>query len=63
MSVFSVEPKSDGPVTGEVLDSVCKSSGVRIKDEEHEEYRKLLAVFDESCQELMAMPGKSHITR
>ncbi|CAK3975267.1 amidase signature enzyme [Lecanosticta acicola] len=55
MSVFSVDPRSGGAVTTEVLDEVCKSLGVRIKDEEKEDYRKLLAVFDEGAQELMAM--------
>lgn len=59
MSVFSVEPKAGNPVTSAVLDEVCQSLGVKIKDEEHEEYRMLLAVFDESVQELMAMPGES----
>lgn len=58
MSVFSVDPKSGNPVITEVLDEVCKSLGVRIKHEEKEDYRKLLAVFDESARELMAMDGK-----
>lgn len=56
MSVFSVDPKEGSPVTTEALDEVCKVLGVRIKDEEKENYRKLLAVFDESAQELMDMP-------
>ena len=59
MSVFSVDPKAGNPVTTEVLDEVCKGLGVKIKDEEREEYRKLLAVFDESVQDLMSMPGMS----
>lgn len=63
MSVFSVDPKSGNPVTTEVLDEVCKSLGVRIKDEEKEDYRKLLAVFDESARELMAMDGKEKTAR
>lgn len=58
MSVFSVEPKAGNSVTKEVLNDVCKGLGVKIKDEEQEEYRKLLAVFDESAQELMDMPGE-----
>lgn len=57
MSVFSVDPKAGNPVTTEVLDEVCKSLGVKIKDEEREDYRKLLAVFDESAMELMDMDG------
>lgn len=62
MSVFSVDPKAGNPVTGEVLDEVCESLGVKIKREEQEEYKKLLAVFDESAQELMAMPGMPNST-
>ncbi len=47
MSVFSVDPKADSPVTTEALDEVCKTFGITLKDEEKEHYRKLLAVFDE----------------
>jgi hypothetical protein len=57
MSVFSVEPKTGSPVTVEVLDGICEDLGVKIKDKEKEEYRKLLGVFHESCAELMAMDG------
>lgn len=57
MSVFSVDPKAGSKVTTEVLNGVCSDLGVHIKDGELEDYRKLLAVFDESAQELMAMPG------
>lgn len=57
MSVFSVTPKDGNPVTAAVLDNCCKSLGVTIKDEEQEAYRKLLAVFHESAEELMALPG------
>ncbi|KAK3112615.1 hypothetical protein LTR53_010923 [Teratosphaeriaceae sp. CCFEE 6253] len=55
MSVFSVDPQAGNPVTAEVLDEVCQSLGVKLNDEEHEDYRKLLAVFDESARELMEM--------
>jgi amidase len=56
MSVFSVDPKAGGPVTTEALRDVCKVFGVKLNDDEEEDYRKLLAVFDESAQELMSMP-------
>lgn len=56
MSVFSVKPKEGSDVTTETLDDVCKKLGVRIKDEEKEAYTNLLAVFDESCQKLLALP-------
>ena len=57
MSVFSVNPKEGNHVTLAVLDDACKALGVSIKDEEKEDYRKLLAVFHESAEELMEMPG------
>jgi amidase len=56
MSVFSVDPKENSPVTIEALDNICSTFGIKLKDEEKEDYRKLLAVFDESAQELMDMP-------
>lgn len=56
MSVFSVDPKEGSPVTTEALRDVCKVFGVKLKDDEEEDYRKLLAVFDESAQEIMSMP-------
>jgi amidase len=56
MSVFSVNPKEGGPVTTGAFDDICKVFGIKLKDDEKEDYRKLLAVFDESAQELMAMP-------
>ncbi|KAF2729602.1 amidase [Polyplosphaeria fusca] len=56
MSVFSVIPKEGNPVTSAVFEDVCKSLDVATKDEEKEDYRKLLAVFHESAEELMAMP-------
>ena len=55
MSVFSVNPKEGSAVTTETLNDVCKVLGIKIKDEEQEDYRKLLAVFDESAQQLMEM--------
>lgn len=55
MSVFSVDPKAGNPVTMEVLHSVCQDLGVKLKKEEREDYRRLLAVFDESARELMEM--------
>ncbi|KAK5111750.1 hypothetical protein LTR62_004670 [Meristemomyces frigidus] len=55
MSVFSVDPKAGNPVTTEVLNETCQGLGVKLKPEEQEDYRKLLAVFDESARDLMAM--------
>ncbi|KAF2644567.1 amidase [Massarina eburnea CBS 473.64] len=56
MSVLSVNPKEGNPVTSQVLDNVCASLKVSLKDDEKEDYRKLLAVFHESAEELMRMP-------
>lgn len=63
MSVFSIDPKADNPVTLSVLDDACRELGVTIKDGEREDYRKLLAVFYESAEELMNMPGKESRNR
>ncbi|KAE9964934.1 hypothetical protein BLS_007973 [Venturia inaequalis] len=62
MSVFSVVPQDGNPVTVDTLDDVCKRLGVTIKDEEREDYHKLLAVFHESAEELMAMPYEEPFT-
>ena len=57
MSVFSVNPQDGNPVTSSVLqETLDKLGGVTIKNEELEDYRRLLAVFHESAEELMAMP-------
>jgi amidase len=56
MSVFSVTPKDGNPVTTKVFDDVCSQLKVSVGDEEKEDYRKLLAVFHESAEELMALP-------
>jgi len=58
MSVFSLQPKEGNPVTAEVLESACEALGVTVKDEEKDVYRKLLAVFHESAEELMSLPGE-----
>jgi amidase len=55
MSVFSLKPRDGNPVTVDVLDDICKKLGVTIKDDEREDYHKLLAVFHESAEELMDM--------
>ena len=62
MSVFSVTPKPGNPVTTEVFENVCKSLNVTLTDEEKEDYRRLLAVFHESAEELMAMPDFEPVT-
>jgi amidase len=59
MSVFSVTPRDGNPVTLDVLDKVCDSIGVSLKNAEKDDYRKLLAVFHESAEQLMAMPDEA----
>ncbi|KAF2469092.1 amidase [Lindgomyces ingoldianus] len=56
MSVFSIIPKPGNPVTAQVFDDVCASLKISVKDSEKDDYRKLLAVFHDSAEELMAMP-------
>ncbi|KAK3111882.1 hypothetical protein LTR53_012416 [Teratosphaeriaceae sp. CCFEE 6253] len=62
MSVFFIEPRAGNPITTEVLDEVCQTLGVQLNDGEHEDYRKLLAVFDESARELMEMDDYVPVT-
>ncbi|TDZ19821.1 Amidase [Colletotrichum orbiculare MAFF 240422] len=58
MSVFSLEVQKANPVTAEVLDNSLQALGVTLKEEEKDEYQRLLAVFHESVVGLMALPGK-----
>lgn len=62
MSVFSVIPRDGNPVSVDVLDDICNKLGVTIKDDEREDYHKLLAVFHESAEELMNMPEEEPMT-
>jgi amidase len=55
MSVFSLEYSKNNPVTLEVLDNICSSLGVTLKDEEKADYHRLLAVYHDSTEKLMAM--------
>lgn len=57
MSVFSLEVDKSNPVTKDVLDGVCQTLGVTLKDDEKDDYQTLLAVFHESAKDIMAMPG------
>ncbi|KAF2236764.1 amidase signature enzyme [Viridothelium virens] len=55
MSVLSLSPKEGNPVTLNDLQKACASLDVTLKDEELEDYRKLLATFHEAAAELMNM--------
>ncbi|KAL9096619.1 MAG: hypothetical protein Q9165_001106 [Trypethelium subeluteriae] len=55
MSVLSLTPKEGNPVTLNDLQNACASLDVTVKDEEREDYRKLLATFHEAAAELMNM--------
>jgi hypothetical protein len=57
MSVFSLEYSKSNPVTIETLHEVSKALGVSLKAEEEDEYHRLLAVFHESVEGLMGLPG------
>lgn len=61
MSVFSLDAKQGNPVTTETLDGLCSQLGVRIKDNEREDYRRLLAVFHDASEQLMGMEGGKHM--
>lgn len=58
MSVFSLDVGAQNPVTAEVLDDLCNELGVKIKDDEKEEYQRLLAVYHDSVVALLDLPGK-----
>lgn len=57
MSVFSLDVGGDNPVNANVLDDLCNDLGMKIKDDEKEEYQRLLAVHHESIVSLMQLPG------
>ncbi|KAL1303085.1 hypothetical protein AAFC00_006529 [Neodothiora populina] len=55
MSVFTLEAAQGNPVTTETVDRLCSELGVSLKDDEKEEYRRLLAVFHDASEALMGM--------
>ncbi|KAF5502898.1 Amidase [Colletotrichum fructicola] len=56
MSVFSLNVDKTNPVTAEVLDDSLNALGVTLKNDEKDEYQKLLAVFHESVVGIMSLP-------
>lgn len=61
MSVFSLNVDKTNPVTAEVLGDSLNALGVTLKNDEKDEYQKLLAVFHESVVGIMSLPGESHL--
>lgn len=59
MSVFSLDVDKSNPVTAEVVDQLCETLGVTLKDEEKGDYQRLLAIFHDSVSGLMTIPGKT----
>lgn len=59
MSVFSLAVGSGNPVTTQVLDDICNNLGMKIKDDEKDEYQRLLAVYHDSVVSLLQLPGNS----
>ncbi|RDW80917.1 amidase-4 [Coleophoma crateriformis] len=56
MSVFSLDYRADNPVTVEQVDDLAASLGVKITDaQEKEDLHRLLAVYHESTEQLMAL--------
>ena len=63
MSVFSITPKDGNLVTPEVFDTVCSTLNVTVDDAaEKEDLRKLLAVFHEAAEDIMALPDFEPLT-
>lgn len=58
MSVFTLDPTHGNPVTSETVDKLCSELGVSLKDDEKDEYTRLLAVFHDASEQLMAMEGR-----
>jgi amidase len=61
MSVFSLDAKAGNPVTEDTVAKLCSQLGVSIEKEHEDDYRRLLAVFHDSCEQLMEMDGMSRI--
>ena len=59
MSVFSLDVDKSNPVTGQVVDELCQTLGITMKDEEKSDYQRLLAIFHQSASSLMVLPGIS----
>ncbi|KAI8942012.1 hypothetical protein NX059_000120 [Plenodomus lindquistii] len=55
MSVFSLDTSQGNPVTTETVDRLCSKLSVTIGENEKEDYRRLLAVFHDASEQLMAM--------
>lgn len=61
MSVFSLDVGAKNPVTAEVLDSVCDELGMKLNEDEKQEYQRLLAVYHDSVVSLLALPGMTDL--
>lgn len=57
MSVFSLSTSPSNPVTKETLENVAERLGISIAENEKEDYLRLLAVYHESVDALMSLPG------
>lgn len=58
MSVFTLDAAQGNPVTTSTIEELCSELGVVLKEEEKEDYRRLLAVFHDASEALMGMEGK-----
>lgn len=63
MSVFTLDASPRNPVTVDTVDRLCADLGVTLKDDEKAEYQKLLAVFHDAGEALMAMEGAYTVSR
>lgn len=57
MSVFSLDAKAGNPVTADTVERLCSQLGVTLEKKHEDDYKRLLAVFHDSCEQLMAMDG------
>lgn len=57
MSVFSFDVSHGNPVTKQTVDKLCSQLGVSIEEQEKDDYRRLLAIFHDASEQLMAVEG------
>lgn len=62
MSVFSLDASHGNPITQETVDKLCSKLGVSIEEKEKKDYARLLAVFHDASEQLMAMEGMTSFT-
>lgn len=61
ISVFTLDAAQGNPVSTQTVEELCSELGVVLEQEEKDDYRRLLAVFLDASEALMAMEGKRDV--